>query len=158
MGVRIFALTNWSCEEFFRLRMWGRLPGPSLSEPLSIYGSSCCLQSSICAISWRSILNLNSSISTLSQSPSSSLSSQRAAFSTSKTDKPQTPPSPGSPSSGNPSYPAFSFEGLDANRTIKATVIACLTVVGTIESIFWAKVLWAKMSKSSEEKGEPEGT
>ena len=102
-------------------------------------------------IAWRSILN--SSISTLSQSPSSALSSQRAAFSTSKNDKPQkTPPSPGNPSSGNPSYPAFSFEGLGANRTIKVTVIACLTVVGTIESIFWAKVLWAKMSKSPRRK------
>jgi hypothetical protein len=101
-------------------------------------------------IAWKSIPN---SISALSQSSRSTLSSQRAAFSTSKNDKPQkTPPS------GNPSYPAFSFEGLGANRTIKVTVIACLTVVGTIESIFWAKVLWAKMSKSPEEKGELEGT
>jgi hypothetical protein len=93
------------------------------------------------------------SISVLSQSSRSTLSSQRAAFSTSKNDKPQkTPPSP-----GNPSYPVFSFEGLGANRTIKVVVIACLTVVGTMESIFWAKVLWAKISKSPEEKGEQEG-
>ena len=65
------------------------------------------------------------------------LSSQKAVFSTSKDDRPQkTPPSP-----GNPFHPAFSFEGLGANRTIKVAVIACLIVVGTIESMFWAKAI-----------------
>jgi hypothetical protein len=101
-------------------------------------------------IAWRSIPN---SISILSQTSRSTLSSRRAAFSTSKDDKLQKTSS----SSGNPSYPAFSFEGLGANRTIKVAVIACLTVVGTIESIFWTKALWAKISKSTEEKGKPEG-
>src|ERR1700694_2090084 len=36
----------------------------------------------------------------------------------------------------NPSYPAFSFRGLGANRKLKDFVIVCLTIVGTLESVF----------------------
>ncbi|KAF7511318.1 hypothetical protein GJ744_004883 [Endocarpon pusillum] len=46
----------------------------------------------------------------------------------------------------NPSYPAFSFDGLGASRGVKVVVIAGLTVLGTMETIFWSKWLWAKFS------------
>jgi hypothetical protein len=155
----IFALTG----EVFRSSNMGFLGGsPGRAFNFSICGVSLpaiprsvpspehCIQKetmSALHMVWRPIPN---SISILSQGSRSTLSSQRAAFSTSKNDKPQK--SPGNPSSGNPSYPAFSFEGLGANRTTKVAVIACLTVVGTIESIFWAKVLWPKSQNHLKKK------
>lgn len=67
------------------------------------------------------------------------------------------PASTASPSQ-NPSYPAFSFQGPGANRTIKVVVVACLTVIATIESIFWVKVLWTKISPASEIESKQEGS
>jgi hypothetical protein len=58
----------------------------------------------------------------------------------------------------NPSYPAFTFQSLGAGRKVKFFIIACLAVVGTIESVFWVNVLWAKFSPSSTEtRSKPEG-
>lgn len=54
------------------------------------------------------------------------------------------------PSPQNPSYPAFSFDGLGASRGVKAVVIASLTVLGTMETIFYGKWLWAKFSPAPE--------
>src|SRR5271156_5244722 len=70
------------------------------------------------------------------------------------------PQRPGSaaPVIQNPFYPAFSFRGLGAGRKAKIFVIACLTVFGTIESVFWVKVVWAKFSPSPADDGrKPEG-
>ena len=53
---------------------------------------------------------------------------------------------------GKSPYPAFSFQGLSTNSTVKIVVIAALSVFGTIESIFWAKVLWAWVSPPKIEK------
>jgi hypothetical protein len=39
---------------------------------------------------------------------------------------------------------SFSFKDLGANRTVKIVVITVLMIFGTLESIFWVKVLWAK--------------
>lgn len=50
----------------------------------------------------------------------------------------------------NPSYPAFSFRGLGASPRLKYFLIACLTVLGTMESVFWFKILWAKFSPAPE--------
>ena len=52
----------------------------------------------------------------------------------------------------NPSYPAFSLDGLGASRGVKVVVIAGLTVLGTMETIFWSKWLWAKFSPAPEEE------
>jgi len=57
----------------------------------------------------------------------------------------------------NPSYPVFSFDGLGASRAVKITVIACVAVLGTMESTFWAKVLWARFSPSPEEESKSGG-
>lgn len=85
---------------------------------------------------------------------------QKANLSTGEGVKSQkAPPSnlnPKSSPSENPSYPAFSFEGLGANRTVKYVVIGALSVLGTIESIFWAKTLQAKFWPSTEEEDKPE--
>ena len=110
-------------------------------------------------VAWRSVPSRSS---VLSSAPPAKCYSQMASLSTAKRDRTpnarlRKPASTVSPSQ-NPSNAAFSFESLGANRTIKVIIIGCLTVVGTIESLFWAKVLWAKISPSSVEKGDPEGT
>jgi hypothetical protein len=79
--------------------------------------------------------------------------SQTTYLSTGKDDE-----SKKAPPHQNPSFPAFSFQGLGANRTVKVVVIAALTVVGTIESVFWVKALWANFSPSpSPEETKREG-
>jgi hypothetical protein len=84
--------------------------------------------------------------STLSLERQSAFYSQRASLSTGRKDAfPK-----------EPAYSAFSFENLGTNRTTKVVVIVCLTVAGTIESIFWVKVLWAKISPSPKEESNPE--
>lgn len=52
----------------------------------------------------------------------------------------------------NPSYLTFSFDGLGASRGVKVVVIAGLTVLGTMETIFWSKLLWAKFSPVPEDE------
>lgn len=34
------------------------------------------------------------------------------------------------------------FEELGASRRVRIVIIACLTVLGTIESVFWAQAAW----------------
>jgi hypothetical protein len=53
-------------------------------------------------------------------------------------------------SSSNPSLPKLSMSGLSIGRGPKIFIIAVICVLGTMESIFWINVLWAKF------KGEPE--
>lgn len=108
---------------------------------------------------WRSALIHRNS--TLLRAERFASYSQRARLSSSSNDASQKgvfrkPGASASPAP-NPSYPAFSFQGLGANRTGKVVVIACLTVVATVESIFWVKVLWAKFSPSRENESKPEG-
>lgn len=85
---------------------------------------------------------------------------RRATFSTStdsKTQKaPPHKPASSTHASGNPSYPTLSFKDLGASRTVKIVVIAGLSVIGTIESIFWAKVIWAKISPPPQEEPKSE--
>ncbi|KAF2806447.1 uncharacterized protein BDZ99DRAFT_466021 [Mytilinidion resinicola] len=82
--------------------------------------------------------------------PSTALSSQRIRFSTSKpTFNADSKP----PKIKNPSFGGASLKELGATRTVKIVVIIALTIAGTAESIFWAKVLWAKFAPSSEDEG-----
>ncbi|MCJ1249813.1 hypothetical protein MMC30_007039 [Trapelia coarctata] len=94
--------------------------------------------------------------SPLSPGPQSLLVSQKARLSTNGVSKSTKASSgkldPKSPPSENPSYPAFSFEGLGANRTVKYVVIGALSVLATMESVFWAKTLSARFSPSSEDE------
>ncbi len=81
--------------------------------------------------------------------------SHTACLSTSRDDssgraQPSEPGS-GAPQPQNPSYPAFSFQGLGADRKVKVFVITFLAVVGTVESVFWIKVARAKFSPSPAE-------
>ena len=111
-------------------------------------------------IVWRSTPNHRNAV--LPLGPQSILSFRRAAFSTGTDNKTQKAP-PHKPASstqvsGNPSYPAFSFKDLGASRTVKIIVIAGLSVIGTIESIFWIKAIWAKISPSPQEEPKSDGT
>lgn len=49
--------------------------------------------------------------------------------------------------------PAFSFKDLEATKTVRYVLIGGLTVVGTMETIFYAKVLRRKMGWDSVESG-----
>lgn len=40
--------------------------------------------------------------------------------------------------------PGFSFKGLGASRTVKTTGLMCLSILGTMELVFWFKVLWVR--------------
>jgi len=85
--------------------------------------------------------------------------SQKASLSTKEDVKPQKAPASKLDSkSENPSYPAFSLEGLGANRTVKYVVYGALSVLGTIETVFWVQTLWAKFSPSREDGSRPEET
>lgn len=58
----------------------------------------------------------------------------------------------------DPAVPEFSFKGLSASRTVKTTVLVCLSILGTMETAFWIKVLWAKFYPKGEEgAGSAEG-
>src|SRR6201746_620333 len=43
--------------------------------------------------------------------------------------------------------PKISFSALGASRPVKVVVIAALAIVGTMESIFWMRVLWEKFGR-----------
>lgn len=60
--------------------------------------------------------------------------------------------------SQNPSYPLFSFRDLGANRTVKIVVVVCVSVLATMESIFWAKVAWAKFGPAEGDRVEVDGS
>lgn len=49
----------------------------------------------------------------------------------------------------NPSYPAFKFSNLGANRAVKITVYTVIGILGTLETIFWTKAA-LRYFKSSE--------
>ncbi len=68
----------------------------------------------------------------------------------------QKPDRPASDLPSKPSFPAASFKDLGASRTVKVVVIVCLWIIGTMESITWGRLLWAKFSPSVEE-GKEEG-
>lgn len=61
---------------------------------------------------------------------------------------------------GNPSYGSFSFKDLGATAVVKITVLTVVGVLGTIETIFWTKVLWRYFSSPATEvtDGEQEST
>ncbi|OCK98803.1 uncharacterized protein K441DRAFT_654176 [Cenococcum geophilum 1.58] len=111
-------------------------------------------------IVWRSAPNHRNAV--LPLGPQFIFSFRRATFSSSTDSKTQkvSPHKPASSTqaSGNPSYPTVSFKDLGASRTVKIAVIASLSVIGTIESIFWAKVIWAKISPSPQEEPKSDGT
>ncbi|KAM3075797.1 hypothetical protein ACMFMG_007924 [Clarireedia jacksonii] len=59
--------------------------------------------------------------------------------------EPQPQPKSKPKSSENPGpMPTAGFKDLGATRTVKIVVITCLSIAGTMESIFWFKMLWAK--------------
>ncbi|KAF2490076.1 hypothetical protein BU16DRAFT_531416 [Lophium mytilinum] len=78
-------------------------------------------------------------------------SSQRAKFSTTK---PTSDTDSKPPKLKNPSFGGASLKELGANRTVRIVVIIALTIAGTAESIFWAKVLWAKFGPSPKDQGD----
>lgn len=99
--------------------------------------------------------------------PRTALAPRPSPFSTARKLSSQTPPgSPPPPSDqrtkktspANPATPEFSFKGLGASRTVKTTVVVCLSILGTMETAFWVKVLWAKFYPAKEEgDGSAEG-
>jgi hypothetical protein len=111
-------------------------------------------------IVWRSTLNHRNAV--LPLGPQFILSFRRATFSTGTDNRTQKMPphklASSTQASGNPSYPTFSFKDLGASRTVKIVVIAGMSVIGTIESIFWIKVIWAKISPSPQGEPKSDGT
>jgi hypothetical protein len=53
--------------------------------------------------------------------------------------------------------PSFSLRDLGISGKSKIFIVACLTVAGTVESIFWIKVFWAKYGPAQEETSEEGG-
>jgi hypothetical protein len=62
------------------------------------------------------------------------------------------------PQSPNQELPAFNFKELGMSPRIRIFVIACLSVVATVESFFWFKVLWAKFAPSTDGEDEEQGS
>ena len=58
-----------------------------------------------------------------------------------------------SESSEPPANPSFSLQDLGANRTVRVVVVASLSIIATMESMFWIRVGWAKFGQSKEEGG-----
>lgn len=52
----------------------------------------------------------------------------------------------------NQEIPIARFSELGASRTVKVVVIIALTIGGTLETIFWSKVLWRKFVGGGEEE------
>lgn len=48
--------------------------------------------------------------------------------------------------------PKMSFSDLGASRPVKVVVIVALAIVGTMESIFWMRVLWEKFGPAPKEE------
>ena len=66
-------------------------------------------------------------------------------------------PKPANSQNQNPEIPTAKFSELGASRTVKIVVIIALTIGGTMETIFWTKVIWEKYFGGAEGKGEGEG-
>ncbi|KAH8587456.1 hypothetical protein B0O99DRAFT_481996, partial [Bisporella sp. PMI_857] len=45
------------------------------------------------------------------------------------------------------------FSELGATKTVKVVVIICLCIAGTMETIFWTRVLWEKFGPAKGEGG-----
>lgn len=64
------------------------------------------------------------------------------------------------------SLPSFKFSDLGASKRVRLVVITALVIYGTLESIFWMQVLWAKFGpapkdedvKGESNEGKPVGT
>lgn len=50
----------------------------------------------------------------------------------------------------NPPSPRITLKDLGANRTVRIVVLVALSIFGTMETIFWAKVIWAKFFQKAE--------
>ncbi|KAF2177660.1 hypothetical protein K469DRAFT_719583 [Zopfia rhizophila CBS 207.26] len=81
--------------------------------------------------------------SRLSQNQKESPQTREASHS--QRQKSQTTPSE------NPSIPAFNLKDLGASRPIYYGIIVVLSILGTIESVFWIKVIWAKFFTPEED-------
>lgn len=57
-----------------------------------------------------------------------------------------------------PTNPSFSLHDLGANRTVKVVVMASLSIIATMESIFWTKVGWAKFGPNKGDRGAINGS
>ena len=55
------------------------------------------------------------------------------------------------PSPQEHEYPAFSLKDLGANRATKTVVVIALSVLATMESIFWIKVGWRRFGPRTED-------
>ena len=55
------------------------------------------------------------------------------------------------PSPQEPEYPTFSLKDLGANRATKTVVVIALSVLATMESIFWIKVGWRRFGPRTED-------
>lgn len=79
---------------------------------------------------------------------------QKAQLSTSK-----APPKSDSNRGSEDYYPSTGFKETwkGINRPAKIVVIVALTIGSTVETIFWAKVLWAKFGPEVEEEREEGG-
>ena len=75
------------------------------------------------------------------------ITSQTEKFSKDKHQVPMT----NSLSSEIPTNPSFSLQELGANRTVRVVVVASLSIIATMESLFWIKVAWAKFGPSKED-------
>lgn len=51
----------------------------------------------------------------------------------------------------NPQLPPFRFKDLGASRTVKVVVITCISVLATLESYFWMRVIWEKFGPAEED-------
>jgi len=69
-----------------------------------------------------------------------------------------TYPKPAKPPNQNQEMPMAKFSELGASRTVKIVVIIVLTIGGTLETIFWAKIIWRKFFREKEEGEEGDGS
>ncbi|KAI5924295.1 hypothetical protein F4810DRAFT_135149 [Camillea tinctor] len=61
-----------------------------------------------------------------------------------------------SPAGGAPAQDTISFKSLGMTRGVKAVVYTALGIFGTMETIFWTKVLWRWWTGKGEDGDEPQ--
>ena len=82
------------------------------------------------------------------------LNQSRTWSSTSKhLEAPKLPSDKANQRSGNPSVGAFSFRDLGASRPVKIVVWSAIGIIGTAETIFWARWLKAYFSAAPADGG-----
>ena len=69
----------------------------------------------------------------------------------SEASKRSSKPQLGASSKIDTSHPRFSLKDLGATRTVRVTVLVVLSILGTLETIFYAKMLRVKMGWGVEE-------